>query len=670
MKKILLFLFALVATISANAISFTVTTNNPDGVLFKIAYNAQTLTGPSTTFDGVYYRNGQAFDITIISNLRVDPADGYKLTKVTVDGEEKIISAAGICLLGAAENFDGTTIDVQVASLNATNDSEFGLTINGGANLFTARIGGNDLNGSNGTAIALTDGTQTIEYNSDTHTQLMITAKSQSDYARTTLTAKKADGSETVLTAAMQGYFVLLSDYLSATLDVTDPTLVKNEYSVTLTGVTAAVKSAKVGANYIDPVATSYTVTEGDEIQFVFDTDNYINISATVNGTPANLLGMNRNYIKFAPTADTEVNVSATEPADITVKLTVDNPDAFTFYRWNTSKGDVITGVTAGTNQVILKENHNAICAVLNPGYVFLNSTAPSYYSNGESVDQTGTYRAVLSAGEEYSLTSRPLAFDHSFVAFMSENNTVSIPALRFNAADLEMPEDRSNRETLAEGYAEYTFDSAMMPMRVVGIETAEEADIPSVVFLNDVQQLPGEDGSLIIDNVPDNSVLKVFPGRAYVDPVTVTITVTDGVEHVIVYDKIRKPEFTARPSTLALNPNEQEYIPLDASFTVLPPAHIYFSSNNKGTNLGLKANEASVDATAAGEFEFYITEEHRSGIHFDLYDLTITSLENVAVDANAPAEFFNLQGIRLISEPATGIYLRRQGQKVEKIVK
>ena len=51
-----------------------------------------------------------------------------------------------------------------------------------------------------------------------------------------------------------------------------------------------------------------------------------------------------------------------------------------------------------------------------------------------------------------------------------------------------------------------------------------------------------------------------------------------------------------------------------------------------------------------------YLDKEESSGI------------ENVAVDANAPVEFYNLQGVR-VDEPANGIFIRRQGNKAVKVL-
>lgn len=52
----------------------------------------------------------------------------------------------------------------------------------------------------------------------------------------------------------------------------------------------------------------------------------------------------------------------------------------------------------------------------------------------------------------------------------------------------------------------------------------------------------------------------------------------------------------------------------------------------------------------------FYVKGDKESGV------------ENVEIDANAPAEYFNLQGVR-VENPANGLYIVRQGNKVTKQV-
>jgi hypothetical protein len=48
--------------------------------------------------------------------------------------------------------------------------------------------------------------------------------------------------------------------------------------------------------------------------------------------------------------------------------------------------------------------------------------------------------------------------------------------------------------------------------------------------------------------------------------------------------------------------------------------------------------------------------------------DGTVSGIEGVAADSqDAPVEYYNLQGVR-VSNPGTGLYIRRQGTKVEKV--
>lgn len=51
------------------------------------------------------------------------------------------------------------------------------------------------------------------------------------------------------------------------------------------------------------------------------------------------------------------------------------------------------------------------------------------------------------------------------------------------------------------------------------------------------------------------------------------------------------------------------------------------------------------------------------------MVDLSTSGVEEINIDNDAPVEYYNLQGIR-VENPGTGIYLRRQGSHVEKVIK
>lgn len=49
-----------------------------------------------------------------------------------------------------------------------------------------------------------------------------------------------------------------------------------------------------------------------------------------------------------------------------------------------------------------------------------------------------------------------------------------------------------------------------------------------------------------------------------------------------------------------------------------------------------------------------------------------VSSMEDIfdEIDAdNAPVEYYTISGVRVMGQPATGLYIRRQGDKVSKVV-
>lgn len=75
--------------------------------------------------------------------------------------------------------------------------------------------------------------------------------------------------------------------------------------------------------------------------------------------------------------------------------------------------------------------------------------------------------------------------------------------------------------------------------------------------------------------------------------------------------------------------------------------------------------------APTATEWEF---EDGNNDSYFFTFEMTeglvgMTGIEAIeANDENAPAEYFNLQGVK-VANPANGLFIRRQGSKVEKVV-
>lgn len=65
----------------------------------------------------------------------------------------------------------------------------------------------------------------------------------------------------------------------------------------------------------------------------------------------------------------------------------------------------------------------------------------------------------------------------------------------------------------------------------------------------------------------------------------------------------------------------------------------------------------------------FNINDSGRAEIKsINVNDPQVTGVEDVTVDENAPVEYYNLQGVR-VDNPENGIYIRRQGSKVSKVL-
>jgi hypothetical protein len=111
-------------------------------------------------------------------------------------------------------------------------------------------------------------------------------------------------------------------------------------------------------------------------------------------------------------------------------------------------------------------------------------------------------------------------------------------------------------------------------------------------------------------------------------------------------------------------------------------------TTDNSANQVRMMADEdgwnSTADSATPNELEYELTgntlllikavdstsgeESGVTGFYFSA-EGTITGVEGVAADAiAAPVEYFNLQGQR-VANPTQGIFIRRQGNKVTKVV-
>lgn len=124
---------------------------------------------------------------------------------------------------------------------------------------------------------------------------------------------------------------------------------------------------------------------------------------------------------------------------------------------------------------------------------------------------------------------------------------------------------------------------------------------------------------------------------------------------------------FTGYPNTSGENEYTLGILTGVHDATMVDAGHYVLTAHPLYQNFGKSEEAATVDAHRA--YVNALAAEHPI-IVFNDQDNVLTGVEAVGADADAdaPVEYFNLQG-QPVANPAAGIYIRRQGSKVEKVI-
>ena len=94
-----------------------------------------------------------------------------------------------------------------------------------------------------------------------------------------------------------------------------------------------------------------------------------------------------------------------------------------------------------------------------------------------------------------------------------------------------------------------------------------------------------------------------------------------------------------------------------------------------KALNVGNTTHHNATLSGAPKRIRFYVTAVDAAGNTSKISNSIVTEATSEAgivevetADDNAPVEYFNLQGIRVVN-PSNGIFIRRQGGKTSKII-
>ena len=90
------------------------------------------------------------------------------------------------------------------------------------------------------------------------------------------------------------------------------------------------------------------------------------------------------------------------------------------------------------------------------------------------------------------------------------------------------------------------------------------------------------------------------------------------------------------------------------------------------GSYTGVKALSTWTPAVAKASSVEKVVFTATAGVNINTINVITSgvydSVDDIIVDENAPVEYYNLQGVR-VANPENGIYIRRQGSKVSKVL-
>ena len=91
-------------------------------------------------------------------------------------------------------------------------------------------------------------------------------------------------------------------------------------------------------------------------------------------------------------------------------------------------------------------------------------------------------------------------------------------------------------------------------------------------------------------------------------------------------------------------------------------------NKNSYNTSLSVE----KISETKANIYQLHPADTEGKGAFVAKYTFTVpdteTAIESVAVDANAPVEYYNLQGVK-VANPENGLFIKKQGNKAVKVI-
>lgn len=328
------------------------------------------------------------------------------------------------------------------------------------------------------------------------------------------------------------------------------------------------------------------------------------------------------------------------------------------------------------------------------------SSKTYSWTGSGEAapefvITQTGGNYAIVSIKVTYEVGGTPDTRKDADLSFPEEKYTVTIGE-PFTAPELTKATPAaatysSDKETVA------TVDATTGAVTIVGVGTAritatteatDEYKAGTASYLLTVNKVvvpvDVELATTIADGkyaffIPEHGVCKPITGSSFGYPIAEAVEVTDNKfttneDYLVTITNVADKGYTIKDVN-------EKYWGMDA--THFGGINVYTDADAANSNCywNIEFVDNTVKVANTGREGAYISFKNYNSdwelVTTDTADQPLpqlfkvyipTSVAEIETAENAPVEYFNLQGVR-VANPENGLYIRRQGNKVSKVI-
>ena len=475
-----------------------------------------------------------------------------------------------------------------------------------------------------GTAITLENGENTIKFNPNSETPFQL---SHANYGEALYSVKLNDVEQT---ASYNRYQISVAD--GDVLNIAanfpeEPATITFDYGENETELLGCV-SVKVNGTVVEDFdGKTLTCMLGDKLTIIGDTNLYnFNYSITVNGSST----------YFSSSCEfTVTNTSNTVGLSHVVKYTT-----YTAYI-TVDNVDYLGGVYPGNSNTSL---------TLESGV----KASFELTSNANSINimpATDCYvQSVKVNGSEYSSSYGTSSVT---VRGINENDVIDV-VMGKTVRDKKATVWVDDISAAQYGYSCYRYSDRASVTLISGEDVTVEFDTADNPYYFSFYQPT-------YCNIYQNCVL-VTP--QYEGSTSYYLTLVDG-DYIKIYLASEPEESvvtfeaaTEKLDNVVVTVDGKEYANWSSGFTVLKDTEISVSG------IQVIVNGQVVEADTNGNYTFNASEAETKVVLCD----DATGIEEVGVDANAPVEYYNLQGVK-VANPENGVFIKKQGNKATKVV-